>query len=131
MTRIRSLLTKAIAAAAISGAFLAAAPAASASANTGDVCKLTIEFLGFNQYRVTVGCTLANGNFPIAVNVDLYGSDSFFDDHLYHSLTSQFVVLGNVLDEDLGTDEVYAQAHITDRNNAHRDVRSNQVEGNF
>jgi hypothetical protein len=114
-------------------------PAAQAHAATGDSCKLTIRPLGSNQYQVTIGCTVKTTSAGGAIRQSgytLYGEDTFFDDTLWYvpggnSTSTSFVVLGNVLDEDWGTDEVYARAVFIEANGVKHNIRSNTVEGSF
>ena len=120
---------------ATAGLVTAGIPATSASADTGDRCILTIQNLGFNQYKVTVGCTLGgpfSGQIPRAHSFTLYGADPFFDDTLWSSITPQFVVLGDVLNEDSPDgDEIYAKGFLTDQSGRVHEIRSNQISGNF
>jgi hypothetical protein len=111
------------------GLGLAALPVTSASA-ASDKCVLAITPLGFNQYHVTVGCTIPNG-FITSHYIRLWGSDSFFDDLLYETPGTSFTVLGHVLNEDIGTDEIYATADLVDNGGHQHHVTSNEVEGDY
>lgn len=113
----------------VAGLGLAVLPATGAQA-ASDKCVLTIEALGFNQYHVTVGCTIPNG-YVTSHYIRLWGSDSFFDDLLWETPGTSFTVLGHVLNEDIGTDEIYATADLVDNAGHQHHVTSNEVRGDY
>lgn len=123
MRRTSRTLVRSLAATGIAALALTALSMPNADAAT---CRLTIKSLGSNQYQTTVAC-----NDLFADNFTLMGEDEFFDDTLgtYTGFTA--TVSGDVLDEDWGEDEVYANvtAHDLDGNTVQ--VRSNTVSASY
>ncbi len=141
MTGTRRLCTAAATVLAATGLAIGAT-ASPASAATDTVT------LGFSQCdsAALIGLLItghADSANPIGfLSVDVWGSDSFFDDHLFGPYVDPHAFIagadfsitlclpGSVLDEDDGTDEVYVKASVGG-NHRSLTLRSNQVRGHF
>jgi hypothetical protein len=75
------------------------------------------------------------------VSVDIWGSDSFFDDHLFgpfidaraplgSAYASELCLLPSTLDEDDGEDEIYANVQISGNGKVFN-LRTNQISHSF
>jgi hypothetical protein len=124
MNKIKVLVLTALAAATVGVGALAAAP--SASAETAFPGKLTIAPLGNNRYNLVASGHFSSLHSGVDVSIRLWGDDEWFDDLLYtppgtihldiwtQDFARAFSVDGSVLNEDWGTDEIYADARLYD-----------------
>lgn len=124
----------------------ACSAAATASAETAFPGKLTIAPLGNDRYNL-----VASGNFGsfhpsgVDVSIRLWGDDEWYDDLLYtppgtiylgswvQHFERAFSVGGSVLDEDWGTDEIYADARLYDHGTGKLflTIKTNHLYGNW
>ncbi len=125
--RIPNAFARPLAVISISGLALTLMTTLSAPNANAATCLLRITALDSNQYNVYVGC-----NDMFVDSFHLWGEDEFFDDDLNFTAQSfSATVSGDVLDEDLGEDEVFAQVTAHDLDNNTLTIRSNTVSGNF
>jgi hypothetical protein len=127
MRKISKAFARPLAAISISGLALTAMTVLSAPNASAMTCLLKITSLGSNQYKVSVGC-----NDLFVDGFHLWGEDEFFDDDLNFSAQgSSAIVSGDILDEDWGEDEIFAQVSAHDLDGNGFAIRSNTVSGSY
>jgi hypothetical protein len=144
MNRFKMLVLTTLVGATVGVGALAAAP--SASAETAFPGKLTIAPLGNDRYNL-----VASGDSPflrwdgVDVSIRLWGDDAWSDDLLYtvpgtihldlwdQHFSRAFSVDGSVLNEDWGTDEIYADARLYDHATGKLlvTIKTNNLYGNW